>query len=595
MDQLDTLFDTVVGTALLTFGVITFIVVLRVALWLGDRTLRRGPLPMVIHVGARSHGSSPVSVGGSSSGKRGDPPAADVAIQADRLATEVRAYIEADSRVLLTPAPGGGHLTAPPAQTQIPDQPGQWMAFLLALVTPAKRHYEAWINTDAGHKADLRAYLEITRSPHDQLVLAEVITAKTADELVASVAGACLHHLRQQSTVRRRTPRWEQWHTQEGYRQFRRGLELENALPEGPIDVDADIDNANAALKAYELACALEPANLIPRLSRAQLLERWPERLDEAIELYTMCRDLWPENIETTYRLMAACINAQCRYFDAERAREDTVRSLRRRVLLRRWAQTWLPSLRTMGERNYWASWFLPWHPHDVALVSRRSKRRQFLAALHVCSQAIKLLRAKSVAQNPDPDRDSTSPEPPDVLTVTVQLAELVTRRGPVPALVRLFHPDRNRTSPTEENGRSHSVDWHSASAAHGIGTLALTNLDAAQRHIGWLAHYNTACFLAIASTLPPTLVPLDFLPEHWVHDCQRAAFRELIQVVRDPLSQLQPEWLMRDPNLDPLRTDSEIGRPWKIYMGFPLWTPPAELSRGTDRQDPATNSAQSG
>ena len=35
MDQLDTLIDTVVGTALLTFGVITFVVVLRVALWLG--------------------------------------------------------------------------------------------------------------------------------------------------------------------------------------------------------------------------------------------------------------------------------------------------------------------------------------------------------------------------------------------------------------------------------------------------------------------------------------------------------------------------------------------------------------------------------
>lgn len=586
MDQLDKLLEGVVDIMQLGLGLIAVVVALRLTRWLWDRTLRRGPLPMIIHAGARSYSSSPASADVSSSGEGGAPPAADAAAQAARLATEVRAYIEADSRVLLTPAPGGGHLTAPPAQTQVPDQPGQWMAYLLTLVTPARRHYAAWIDTETIEGTRLRAYVEITRSPRDQLMLAEVITAETADELVASVAGACLHHLRQQPTMRRRTPRWEQWYTREGYRQFRRGLELEDALPEGPVDVNVSGDEAKAALEAYELACALEPANLIPRLSRAQLLERWPGRRQEAIELYTMCGDLWPENVETTYRLMAACINTQSQYDQAERACDETFRRLRRRVLLRRWAQTWLPSLYTMGERNYWVSWFFPWHPHDVAVVSRRSKRSQFLAALDVCNQVIELLRIMTVTKRPDQEGGSTSAAASDVLKATVQLAELVTRprRTRSSALVRLFHPDLIRTSPTEERDSRHSPDWHSESAARRARALALTHLGVARQHIGWLAHYNTACFLAIASTLPSDLVPSEFVKEHWVEDCHRAAFRELILVVRDPLSQLQPEWLTRDPNLAPLlRTDSEFGRQWKIYMGSPLWTPPTELSLGAD------------
>jgi hypothetical protein len=73
------------------------------------------------------------------------------------------------------------------------------------------------------------------------------------------------------------------------------------------------------------------------------------------------------------------------------------------------------------------------------------------------------------------------------------------------------------------------------------------------RKHIGWLAHYNTACFLAFASKLPPELLPWQTTSACWIEDCVAGACREIRHVYGDPTSELDPNWTDDDPDLEPI------------------------------------------
>jgi hypothetical protein len=111
------------------------------------------------------------------------------------------------------------------------------------------------------------------------------------------------------------------------------------------------------------------------------------------------------------------------------------------------------------------------------------------------------------------------------------------------------------------------------------------------RRGIGWLALYNAACFFSVAIELPqkrPDLLPEFYTKDpkvtwttavnYWKDDCARAAIRELGALVRHPQHALEPDWLVSDKDLAPLR-ESPIGEEWTGFIG-----------RSARRRTPPTN-----
>ena len=86
---------------------------------------------------------------------------------------------------------------------------------------------------------------------------------------------------------------------------------------------------------------------------------------------------------------------------------------------------------------------------------------------------------------------------------------------------------------------------------------------------VGWLALFNTACFLSRAIKLAPGQRPAGFSQSSdWERACARAAIRELGVLVRHPRHGLEPDRLGTDPDLAPLR-DSDTGKAWASFVGL--------------------------
>jgi tetratricopeptide (TPR) repeat protein len=278
------------------------------------------------------------------------------------------------------------------------------------------------------------------------------------------------------------------------------------------------------ALARYQEASSLSLGNVTLALRRANLLER-EHRHAEAIEIYDRCQRLWPESIEAAYRYSAACSNARVApYADYRKAAELLAairRSLRVRVLVFRWFRARLPGRSNAGERAYWAAWFRPMRSQG-RVVSRRSKRRAYLCATRLSQEIIRLAGRLQAAGD----------------------------EVPRPAI-----EDSERT----------------------VGRVL------SRRRIGWLAHYNGACFYSLCIELRERHeVPLDTADRARYTDL---ALAELAAVVRDPFNDLDPHWVLTDPDMTGLRGVVDA-RMWGNLLGVDL-TAPAR-SNGVHNGHPA-------
>ncbi|MEG3629833.1 hypothetical protein [Streptomyces poriticola] len=111
----------------------------------------------------------------------------------------------------------------------------------------------------------------------------------------------------------------------------------------------------------------------------------------KAIELYKKCLEVWPESIETRYRLVAAYINygmlekgrerSQDWKMSAKKEIRELEKSLGWRKSRLRWLRGFRPGRVSLGERRYWASWLRHRRP---GCRFGRSKRKLFLRAVRV-------------------------------------------------------------------------------------------------------------------------------------------------------------------------------------------------------------------
>jgi hypothetical protein len=268
----------------------------------------------------------------------------------------------------------------------------------------------------------------------------------------------------------------------------------------------------------------------------------------EAAELYRTSKELWPETIETTYRLAAAYANGN-RYALANQALDEIRGRLQLIALYWAWIRTWRPTHWNIGERRYWASWIF-----RNPVIFGVSKRKVYLRAAEIAKLARKM---EALARG-----DQNQQETPIALLKKVTNCTTRTRTWTVYA--RQFHPD---VKLAERFSRRHLYSWHEADSAD-------FNMDPAikvrlKRRIGWLAHYNAAIFFSFAIGLKSGL-PQEYDIAFWRMDCARAAIRELGHVKRDPKNELEPDWYRRDPGLKFLRVYMrEFGPRWSEFVGL--------------------------
>jgi hypothetical protein len=94
------------------------------------------------------------------------------------------------------------------------------------------------------------------------------------------------------------------------------------------------------------------------------------------------------------------------------------------------------------------------------------------------------------------------------------------------------------------------------------------------RRRTGWLAMFNAACFFSLAISLSEECIPDHFSGEEWKLCCAQASIHELGLIHRDPHNALDPQWMVRDPDLAPLR-ETEVGRAWQSFLGMATPPPP--------------------
>jgi hypothetical protein len=277
-----------------------------------------------------------------------------------------------------------------------------------------------------------------------------------------------------------------------------------------------DVDDA---LREYDAAGALSLGNVTLALRRASILERGKRHL-EAIQTYYYCQTLWPEAIESMYRYAAACSNlrdtSSRAYGNATGALTTIRESLRLRSLARRWMLAALPGRRNAGERRYWSDWLRSWGAKRTGTFRRRSKRRDFLCAVRLAEHV-------------------------------VPLAEAVQRQG-------LRHEQgRDDDPPLAER-------------------LAAVRRELSRKRIGWMAHYNGACFHSLCAQLPPERFGSGEDARRWRSTHVDLALGELASVVRDPFNRLDPQWMLVDPDLAGLR-GSATANHWAHFLGIDLAT----------------------
>jgi len=371
----------------------------------------------------------------------------------------------------------------------------------------------------------------------------------------------------------RHTPRWERWSQDiEGYYLYRRALDCERHGEKG------------AALDGYDQALRHEPGSFLITIRKAALLEGMGE-FEKASETYRTCYELWPQHIESAYRLAASYANGK----DVDASQEvlnSIKKRLKRRILWGEWGKTWWLTRWNVGERHYW--WSLSRHRPPIFGSSNRYHLR---TAVQVGTQ----VRGISLIVFPGSSHDkaevvaSDAKAKAEIDRLVRELANLTTR-GPlvtrvikwaprrisISPYIRLFHPEvlTSRKSRREARRSScHCAEWHEPKDDDDLVMYPLKSSPIPRRfrgrkRIGWLAHYNAACFYSLALLLEQSRIPFGYQIEEWKMDCIRAAIRELGHVRRDPLNRLEPEWYRSDPELQPL-TDRVKGTRWAKLVGL--------------------------
>jgi tetratricopeptide (TPR) repeat protein len=574
----------VTGVALVVTALIVYLLSM---LWYRLRYRRQ--IPIALH-------ASPYPAGAENK----DPAAADPDVKS--LISELTEFISADPPGPV--APGALESAGPPLSAIAFDNNSRWLAAMVSMVLARRPGYH--VHLTPYRRAGNMPLRSVTATVVDR-ARGEVVAARTFDAydagLTAKIGSFCIFQVRAERRVARWIPRWERWRSETSYLAYREGQLLYAhgvAMLEEAAERTADGDAATAekrndsaiqaleaAAEKYRTACVADLGNLQPRLARAAILELLGDRV-EATNLYRGCRNLWPENIEISYRLVVA---DQAEQFASrspghsprsapatgERARlslpqsaegsgarptptgdgargaragvEGIRHSLRRIDIVRNWLRTWHPKRYNPGERGYWLSWFLPWNPR-APLTSLRTKRTEFLAAIEVAEQVFQLRTLL--------DGDSAG-DPPSPRKLFDGVAQRVIGRDTYGAMW-LLHPEQmGKDGPT--NGDKHKSAWHEVDGYDARPKPA----QGPKARIGWLAHYNAACFLSLASRLTDEHRPWEGVSEvDWRSDCFRAALHELGRVIRDPYNALEPGWLDKDLDLEPMRKALE----WETGAG---------------------------
>jgi len=551
--------------------IVAVIVVVRTTTWVYFRVRYRNGLPLVLQ---------PL---------REDPADAE----AD-LVAELAAYVGADPSGAL--APGALARVTPPTPTE--EQfisPTGFVATIAAFAVARRPGLHVQLTridtAEAADDAEWRITVTLIQQPSGRIVASYTVEAPRAD-IVAHIGSFCVHQVHSQVAFGRETPRWERWHSADGYRLYREGLALRTEglqlqtdafglqaeahqlrressrtgadrtraqhLARRAGDLDAAVDAARVrwvdlleqAADRFRSATLADPANLLPLLARAALTEILDDR-HTSQRLYEIARSLWPEQIESTYRLLTYDLARRPSALTNDQAYAEVRRLLRPWRVGWLWLRSWLPRWWSPGERAYWAAWLRPGNPRTPRLTLR-SKRRDLLSGAQVALLTVRM-RHHIVADGKDSRVARMLFEQIDRQLSRGRWRSRLRRRS---AVDRLLTARRSRFPFTRQR-RSR------------IGTR------------GWLAQYNAAAFYSTALLLPaPLRPPLQNQPswtdDGWREACALAAVSHLAVVLRDPYNLLDPGWLRNDPDLEPLaQVLMQIGldgppfASWAIYAGL--------------------------
>jgi len=412
----------------------------------------------------------------------------------------------------------------------------------------------------SGHQAIIR----VTRRPGNQVLAADLILREQEQSVVETAGCLIIHNVRQQPGALRNTPRWERWGEDiEGYSIYRRALDNERR------------GERDAALKGYDQALRHEPGNFLISIRKAALLEG-VGKFEEASEVYRTCDELWPEHIETAYRLSASYANGG-KHDDSEAVLKSITSRLKHWALWEERSKTWWPTRWNIGERHYWKAW-TERHPPIVG----PSNRDHLLVAVEVAEQVRGVGGIVHSRQEYKEDRKEEREERKrrdkrdrELLEKLLKrIAELTMRRVTTPPYKCLFHPELSMLHQAKgEKLEDHDDKWHNEYADESLVIYSyevsrLPRRLRPRKRIGWLAHYNAACFYSLGLELDKECLPTGYEVETWKIDCARAAIRELGHVRRDPLSKIEPDWYRSDPELQPLRDYFQSTR-WAKLVGL--------------------------
>lgn len=446
----------------------------------------------------------------------------------------------------------GGYVIAPGADGAaapgVPAESHEPIPALLRIAFPAEPAYRVDVTWPGpGQRGGtLQATVRISRTPGERIVASRSFTEASTDALVEAIGSYCVIFLLSQPSIVRSTPRWERWNQDyTGYLHYRRGLDIERREGEGTTSLKA----YREALKHYEHAARIDPANMLVQLHRGTLLELTGAHA-EAVALYRKCRRLWPEHIEVLYRL-----STSYKEVTGEAALPEIVapiymlrRQLSYRRLWRGWLRTWRPGHWNPGERRYLRSWvqLSPW--------GRVSKRASYLRAVAVAELVLELSFLIPERNGNDARLPTAEDGQAKVQNLLDALAALLLRPHRLPATQRLL--------PT---GAPHGQTAAAEDPAH---IPAYEGPHYRRRATGWLAMFNAACFFSLAIWLPPQFLPDGFTQGEWRRCCAQTTIHELGLIHRDPRNALDSNWIARDPDLEPLRRTA-IGRNWMAFIGL--------------------------
>ncbi|MGW0764784.1 hypothetical protein [Streptomyces sp. NPDC002676] len=466
--------------------------------------------------------------------------------RAEELAACVKRYISGDVQIPTISSPGGLRPSTPPVPSGTSESPEGAIATLISKAASDEPQYEVFLTPTQRLDDDTPTLpwhsigIEIIRKPKGRLIAAHIVERPKEEELVEEIGSYCLHKIRGQRKFLNNIPRWDSWgNKSEAYKEYRRGVGLQ------------DQEEYEEALKSYMQGISLAPGNLALRSAKAQLHELMGNELAvtdgraaqehylKAISEYEACRDIWPESVEVGYRMAIAIAN----WIDIPESDEDEhwvkreakilselreERLLWRKIFVKRICAS-RPGYRNAGERFYWKSW------NKRRVVSHRltTERKRYLKTIEISET---VMRLKALKRRYEKIRRIPTPAMA-LAAINAELWKLIDEmlhhiggRRVLSGKCRLIVNDFQSASFTRKNYKR---------LAH-------------RRGIGWIAHYNSACFFSRALEMSSLFNGTE--SNAWKEDCKKAALSQLAMVCRDPRARPVIRWHESDPDLQPLR-----------------------------------------